>query len=59
VPQGQEAHVATLTVHPAYTWLYPELLSQLARLLRICHAVATVSADYQPEQEYLEQISAS
>jgi len=36
--KGQEAHVATLTVHPAYTWLYPELLSQLARLLRICHA---------------------
>jgi len=28
----EEAHVATLTVHPAYTWLYPELLSQLARI---------------------------
>jgi len=30
--KGEEAHVATLTVHPAYTWLYPELLSQLARI---------------------------
>ncbi len=26
---GQKPHVATLTVHPAYTWLYPELLTQL------------------------------
>ena len=30
--QGTQPHLATLTVHPAYTWLYPELLSQLARI---------------------------
>jgi len=58
----QEAHVATLTVHPAYTWLYPELLSQLARIaqdLPPC-PLQLVSADYQPErEEYLEQIGAN
>ena len=27
-----QPHVAELTVHPAYTWLYPELLAQMARL---------------------------
>ena len=29
---GRQPHVAELTVHPAYTWLYPELLSQMAHL---------------------------
>ncbi|HLO52239.1 MAG TPA: GNAT family N-acetyltransferase, partial [Kamptonema sp.] len=55
-------HVAQLTVHPAYTWLYPELLSEMAR-----HALDfpgqtlhLVSADYQPEREaYLEQVGAN
>lgn len=59
---GSQEHVAQLTVHPAYTWLYPELLSQMARIaqdfptqtLRLC------SADYQPErEEYLERIGAT
>lgn len=60
--KGQEPHVATLTVHPAYTWLYPELLSQLARIAqdfpKQCLHIA--SADYLPEgEEYLEQIGAN
>ncbi|MBR8836235.1 MAG: GNAT family N-acetyltransferase [Stigonema ocellatum SAG 48.90 = DSM 106950] len=60
--KGQEPHVATLTVHPAYTWLYPELLSQLARIAQDFpkQALQLASADYQPEgEEYLEQIGAS
>jgi len=59
--QGQQPHVAQLTVHPAYTWLYPELLSQLARIVRDLpsQALRLASADYQPErEEYLEQIGA-
>lgn len=60
--KGQQPHVATLTVHPAYTWLYPELLSQLARIAQDVpkQPLQLVSADYQPEgEEYLEQIGAS
>ncbi len=60
--KGQEPHVAMLTVHPAYTWLYPELLSQLARIAQDFpkQALHLASADYQPEgEEYLEQIGAS
>jgi len=60
--KGQEPHVAMLTVHPAYTWLYPELLSQLARIAQDFpkQALQLASADYQPEgEEYLEQIGAS
>jgi ribosomal protein S18 acetylase RimI-like enzyme len=59
--KGQQPHVATLTVHPAYTWLYPELLSQLARIAQDVpkQPLQLVSADYQPEgEEYLEQIGA-
>jgi len=59
--QGQRPHVAQLTVHPAYTWLYPELLSQLARIAQDVpsQALRLASADYQPErEEYLEQIGA-
>ena len=59
--RNEQPHVATLTVHPAYTWLYPELLSQLARIaqdLPPC-SLQLASADYQPErEEYLEQIGA-
>jgi ribosomal protein S18 acetylase RimI-like enzyme len=59
--KGREPHAATLTVHPAYTWLYPELLSQLARIaqdLPPC-ALQLASTDYQPErEEYLKQIGA-
>lgn len=60
--KGQQPHVATLTVHPAYTWLYPELLSQLARIAQDLpkQPLQLVSADYQPEgEEYLEQIGAT
>ncbi|MGB3612385.1 MAG: hypothetical protein WBA10_01235, partial [Elainellaceae cyanobacterium] len=31
---GGQPHAAHLTVHPAYTWLYPELLSQMAQLVQ-------------------------
>lgn len=60
--KGQQPHVATLTVHPAYTWLYPELVSQLARIAQDVpkQPLQLVSADYQPEgEEYLEQIGAT
>ncbi|HLO87856.1 MAG TPA: GNAT family N-acetyltransferase [Nostocaceae cyanobacterium] len=59
--QGENPHVATLTVHPAYTWLYPELLSQLARIAQDFpqQGLQLASSDYQPErEEYLERIGA-
>lgn len=59
--QGKQPHIATLTVHPAYTWLYPELLSQLARISGDFpkQSLRLASADYQPErEEYLQQIGA-
>lgn len=58
---GTRAHQAELTVHPAYTWLYPELLSQMAQIVRQRppQALQLVSADYQPErEEYFEQLGA-
>jgi ribosomal protein S18 acetylase RimI-like enzyme len=58
---GTKPHVATLTVHPAYTWLYPELLSQLARIAQDFpeQGLQLASSDYQPEREaYLERIGA-
>lgn len=59
---GSQNHVAQLTVHPAYTWLYPELLAQMARIAQDfpAQALHLSSADYQPErEEYLERIGAS
>ncbi|OWY69095.1 GNAT family N-acetyltransferase [cyanobacterium TDX16] len=59
--RGCQSHEATLTVHPAYTWLYPELLTQLARIAQDFppQALRLASADYQPErEEYLQQIGA-
>lgn len=59
--KGQSPHVATLTVHPAYTWLYPELLAQLARIAQDFpqQGLQLASSDYQPErEEYLERIGA-
>lgn len=59
--QGDNPHVANLTVHPAYTWLYPELLSQLARITQDFPArgLQLASSDYQAErEEYLERIGA-
>ncbi|WP_338429408.1 GNAT family N-acetyltransferase [Synechococcus elongatus] len=58
---SSQSHVARLTVHPAYTWLYPELIAHMARLLAACPAadLHLSSADYQPErEEYLKQIGA-
>jgi hypothetical protein len=57
-------HEAHLTVHPAYTWLYPELFAQIARITITQdlspQALHVISADYQPEREaYLERIGAS
>lgn len=58
---GSKSHEALLTVHPAYTFLYPELLSQMARIVQPlpAQAVQLASADYQPErEEYLERLGA-
>ncbi|MBW4628553.1 MAG: GNAT family N-acetyltransferase [Brasilonema octagenarum HA4186-MV1] len=60
--KGQQPHVATLTVNPAYTWLYPELLTQLARIAQDFppQALQVTSADYHPErEEFLERMGAS
>lgn len=59
---GQAPHQAELTVHPAYTWLYPELLSQMARIAQDfpMQGLKLSSLDYQPErEEYLERIGAT
>lgn len=48
-----------LTVHPAYTWLYRELVAKIARSLPKNTHLLLASADYQPErEEYLEEIGA-
>lgn len=55
-------HSAELTVHPAYTWLYPELLSHMAGLLQSYPAMPlrVTSRDYQPErEEFLLKIQAN
>jgi hypothetical protein len=59
---GSQPHVAQLTVHPAYTWLYPELMAQMARLAQTCppQSLYLASADYQPErEEFLLKIGAT
>lgn len=58
---GSQPHTAQLTVHPAYTWLYPELVAQMARVTRDSPApLQLASTDYQPErEEYLEHIGAT
>lgn len=58
---GSHPHQAQLTVHPAYTWLYPELLAQMARITQDLptQLLQLASSDYQPErEEYLERIGA-
>jgi len=58
---GSQPHTAQLTVHPAYTWLYPELITQMAHIVQTAppQTVQLTSADYQPEREaFLEQIGA-
>jgi hypothetical protein len=59
---GSQPHQAQLTVHPAYTWLYPELMSQMARITQELppQMLELASSDYQPErEEYLERIGAN
>jgi hypothetical protein len=59
---GSHPHQAQLTVNPAYTWLYPELMSQIARITQDCptQTLYLASSDYQPErEEYLERLGAA
>ena len=59
---GSRPHHAELTVHPAYTWLYPELLAQMARLVKDLppQSIHLTSTDYQQErEEFLEQMGAT
>ena len=56
-----QSHKAKLLVHPAYTWLYPKLLSQMAKLVQACPSQSLIlsSSDYQAErEEYLENLGA-
>jgi len=58
---GTESHDAKLTVHPAYTWLYPELMAQMAGVVQKFpnQPLRIMSLDYQTErEEYLRQIGA-
>lgn len=58
---GSHPHQAKLTVHPAYTWLYPQLLTKMAQIVQNYppQSLELKSADYQPErEEYLEKIGA-
>ncbi|MGC1527186.1 MAG: GNAT family N-acetyltransferase [Phormidesmis sp.] len=58
---GSDAHTARLTVHPAYTWLYPELMAQMAGVVQKFpgQPLQIMSLDYQTErEEYLRQIGA-
>jgi hypothetical protein len=58
---GKQPHSADLTINPAYTWLYPELFAQIARVVQDYPGqdLHLASADYQPErEEYLEAIGA-
>ncbi|WP_206070323.1 GNAT family N-acetyltransferase [Nodosilinea sp. P-1105] len=50
---GKQPHQADLTVHPAYTWLYPELMVQMAKILQPFpeQTLQLTSFDYQPERE--------
>jgi hypothetical protein len=62
-PQIKLLHHCQLTVHPAYTWLYPELTAQIAKIVikqsPQPSSLQISSADYQPEREdYLERIQA-
>ena len=58
---AHKCHFAELTVHPAYTWLYPEIISHMARILEAYPSspLRITSRDYQAEREdYLTQIQA-
>ncbi|WP_040898663.1 GNAT family N-acetyltransferase [Xenococcus sp. PCC 7305] len=73
-PEAANAYQAKLTVNAAYTWLYPELIVQMAQIAYESAAKSSnledltcslpslelVSADYQPErEEFLTEIGAS
>ena len=54
-------HAAKMTVHPAYTWLYPEMMAQMAGVVQKfpSQPMNIMSLDYQTErEEYLKQIGA-
>lgn len=58
---GEQPHRVHLTVHPAYTWLYPKLMAQMAQVTQAFPAqeLHMISADYQQErEEYLEKLGA-
>ncbi|HIK36881.1 MAG: GNAT family N-acetyltransferase [Geminocystis sp.] len=58
---GRQPHQAQLLVHPAYTWLYPKLLTQMAILVEKfpSQSLLLSSADYQTErEEFLEKMRA-
>jgi hypothetical protein len=58
---GSKPHQAQLNIHPAYTWLYPQVFAQMAQILAAFppQTLELVSADYQPErEEYLEKLGA-
>lgn len=68
---GSRPHQAQLTVNPAYTWLYPQLIAQMCQIAHHNQSPSSppqpnnqglelISADYQPErEEYLTKIGAS
>ncbi len=58
---GKRPHQVELTVHPAYTWLYGQILARLAQITQSYppQSLELVSADYQPErEECLERLEA-
>ena len=58
---NSKPHTAKLTVHPAYTWLYPEMMAQMAGVVQKFpgQPMHIMSLDYQTErEEYLRQIGA-
>lgn len=58
---GSQSHSAQLAVHPAYTWLYPEVMAQVAHITSEfpSQSLQILSADYHPEREaYLERVGA-
>lgn len=60
--QDHKPHQGRLTVHPAYTWLYPELMIKMAQIAQIRpeQPLFTTSTDYQPErEEFFETVGAS
>lgn len=59
---GSRPHQAELTVHPAYTWLYPQLIAQMSQIVQTFppQSLELASADYQPErEEFLQKIGAA